>query len=188
MKNIWLLGDSIRMSYQPLVNDNLKDKANILGSEDNGRYSLYTLSSFERFLEELGPPDVIHWNNGLWDIGHDSLRAPVQFSINDYIKNLEFLIQKFLPFTSNIIWATTTPVKKYIPEDEEQWKWYNDEIDEYNKESKMLMNKYSIPINDLHLLVNRDIEKFICEDRLHLSDDGIKLCADAVCNILEKYI
>lgn len=188
MKNIWLLGDSIRLSYQPLVEMNLKNKANILGPSDNCRYSLYTLSSFERWLEELGTPDIIHWNNGLWDVGYDSLRAPEQFSINDYVNNLEFLIQKFQALKTKIIWATTTPVKTYNPSDKEQWKWYNHEIIDYNNAAINLINKYSIPINDLHALVNSDINKYISQDRLHLSEAGINLCADAVTKILLKLI
>ncbi|MBL1213149.1 MAG: SGNH/GDSL hydrolase family protein [Ignavibacteriae bacterium] len=188
MKNIWLLGDSIRLSYQPLVKANLKNKANIKGPSDNCRYSLYTLSSFESWLEELGTPDIIHWNNGLWDVGHDSLRAPEQFSITDYVKNLEFLIQKFKALDSKIIWASTTPVKTYKPADKEQWKWYNSEIAAYNNAAKTLMNNYSIPINDLHTLVNSDVNKYICEDRLHLSKAGIRLCADAVTKLILKFI
>lgn len=64
-----LLGDSIRMSYQPIVAELLAGRVDIVGSSDNCQYSLYTLSSLDR------------WINELHDAGHNLYRAPVQTCI-----------------------------------------------------------------------------------------------------------
>ena len=40
---VLLLGDSIRMSYQPYVACLLDGKAEVIGPTDNCQYSLYTL-------------------------------------------------------------------------------------------------------------------------------------------------
>ncbi len=39
MKNIILLGDSVRMQYQPVVAEKLSDIAAVSGPEENGRWS-----------------------------------------------------------------------------------------------------------------------------------------------------
>ena len=71
MKNILLLGDSIRMSYQPVVKEMLEGKANVYGPMDNGRWSGYTLNTLRFWLPQMPTPDIVHWNNGIWDMGDD---------------------------------------------------------------------------------------------------------------------
>ena len=39
MKQVLLLGDSIRMLYQPVVGEKLSDIAEVSGPEENGRWS-----------------------------------------------------------------------------------------------------------------------------------------------------
>ena len=85
---VLLLGDSIRMSYQPIVAEKMQGRAEVVGPADNCQFSLYTLSSLDRWIATLGQPDVVHWNNGLHDIGHNPNRAPVQFPSGSYIPAL----------------------------------------------------------------------------------------------------
>lgn len=107
---VLLLGDSIRMSYQPQVAELLDDKAVVLGPADNCQYSLYTLSSLDRWIGELGAPDIIHWNNGIHDAGHNPARSPVQIPIEMYRANLEFILERLTDLSPAVIWATSTPV------------------------------------------------------------------------------
>ena len=67
LPKVLLLGDSIRMSYQPHVARLLSDRAEVVGPVDNCQYSLYTLSSLDRWIAALGKPDIVHWNNGIHD-------------------------------------------------------------------------------------------------------------------------
>ena len=53
MKQVLLLGDSIRMQYQPVVGKKLADIAEVSGPEDNGRWSGYTLNSLRFWLPHL---------------------------------------------------------------------------------------------------------------------------------------
>ena len=78
---VLLLGDSIRGSYQALVTEILDGKAEVVGPAENGQFSLYTLSSLGRWINELGEPDIVHWNNGIHDCGHNPTRGPAQFSV-----------------------------------------------------------------------------------------------------------
>ncbi|MDP6380967.1 MAG: SGNH/GDSL hydrolase family protein, partial [Phycisphaerae bacterium] len=60
---VLLLGDSIRMSYAPVVAEALEGVADVVSPEDNGAHTLYTLYRLEAWLAQAGgTPDVIHWN------------------------------------------------------------------------------------------------------------------------------
>ena len=70
MKKLVLLGDSIRMiGYGPVVAENLKDEFETWQPADNGRFSKYTLRyvSYE-WVPHIKDADIIHWNNGIWDL------------------------------------------------------------------------------------------------------------------------
>ena len=105
---VLLLGDSIRISYQALVAEKLEGKAEVVGPADNCQYSLFTLSSLDRWIGELGQPDIVHWNNGLHDCGHNPARNPVQ--IRGHVsENLKFILNRLRGLTLNVLWATLTP-------------------------------------------------------------------------------
>lgn len=93
LPKLLLLGDSIRLSYQPLVADLLAGKAEVVGPRVNGRFALFTLTSLPDWIAELGRPDVIHWNNGIHDAGHHPKRRPVQIPLEDYAGNLRLTIE-----------------------------------------------------------------------------------------------
>ena len=175
-----LLGDSIRMSYQPEVTRLLDGRAEVVGPADNCQYSLYTLSSLNRWISELGSPDIVHWNNGIHDSGHNPARSPVQIPIDVYRANLEFILDRLTALTSKVIWATSTPVHPDWPFNDTGWSWRNEEIDQYNEVALELMQSRDVPVNDLHTLVWDNVSEFLSEDLLHLSDAGQKACAKAV--------
>ena len=186
--SVLLLGDSIRMSYQPLVAQKLEGSADVVGPEDNCQYSLYTLSSLDRWLNQLGVPDVAHWNNGIHDAGHNPNRSPVQIPIDVYRANLEFILNRLEQVSSQVIWATTTPVHPKRAFLADQWSWRNEEIDQYNAMAVRLMQKRGIPINDLHTLILSHVDRYLCEDQLHLSDEGMETCAEAVVTSVKPYL
>ena len=79
MKNVLLLGDSIRIGYDEFVQEALKDTAKVYYSDDNGRCTQYTLVSLMEIAALTGEPqkiDLIHWNNGHWDIAHYGKMPP----------------------------------------------------------------------------------------------------------------
>ena len=168
------------MSYQPLVAELLEDRATVVGPADNCQYSLYTLSSLDRWIQVLGKPDIVHWNNGIHDSGHNPARSPIQIPIEMYKANIELILDRLIEMTPNVIWATSTPVHPDRPFRETEWSWRNDEIDRYNEVAENLMKSRSVPINDLHALVAADVPTYLSEDQLHLSEAGKQACGRAV--------
>jgi lysophospholipase L1-like esterase len=181
MKNVLLLGDSIRLLYEPLVKEKLKGKADVYGPEENGRWSGYTLNSLRFWLPYLPKPDIVHWNNGLWDMGDDyGLGRP--FSLpEEYVSALERTIKVLYKLCGNnvkIIMATTTPTADTdiaAPH-------------EYNNLIREVAARYELEVNDLFSLVAADIPKYISSDRIHLTMDGAELAASQVAAFIERYI
>jgi isoamyl acetate esterase len=185
---VLLLGDSIRMSYQPLVAGMVASRASVVGPADNCQYSLYTLSSLDRWLDDLGRPDVIHWNNGLHDCGHNPNRSPVQIPLDTYCANLRFIGERLQQLTSSIVWASTTPAHPDRPFVASQWSWHNDEIQHYNQAALALMQQLQIQVNDLHSVVQPAPDELLAEDQLHLSAAGQQACAEAVVRALDCHL
>ena len=64
----------------------------------------------------------------------------------------------------------------------------NEDIEEYNKEAKDLLSGLGVEINDLYAPVAVDIKKFICQDMVHLTEEGGRLCAKQTAeNFLRGY-
>ena len=68
MKQVLLLGDSIRMFYQKNVAEKLGEEYNVFGPAENCRFAAYTHNTLRHWLPTFPKPDIIHWNNGLWDV------------------------------------------------------------------------------------------------------------------------
>lgn len=185
---VLLLGDSIRISYQPHVARLLHGKAEVVGPAENCQYSLYTLSSLERWIGTLGQPDIVHWNNGIHDSGHNPARSPVQIPIDMYRADLEFILNRLTALTEKVIWATTTPVHPDRPFSDTEWSWHNEEIDQYNDVARELMESRGVRINDLHTLVWNNVSRFLNKDQLHLSEAGQKACGRKVADYVSTFL
>jgi len=179
-----LLGDSIRKSYQLHVAGLLKDVADVAGSEENGQTAAHTLECLDRWIDELGRPDLVHWNNGIHDSGYKPNRDPIQYPIEEYLANLAAILSKLQKLTSRIIWASSTPVHRDRPFREDGWSWRNEEIVSYNSSATGLMVRNDIPINDLHRIVDSRMDDYMRGDLLHLNEAGQQACAQAVASII----
>ncbi len=186
---IMLLGDSIRMSYQPIVAEMLADRADVVGPAENGQFALYTLKRLGFWVEKFGVPDIVHWNNGIHDVGRCERRGPKQFSLDDYLTNLRFILEGLETLEAGrVIFALTTPVRDGADWTGREWSWRNDEIDTYNAAARAFMERKSVAINDLNAAVRTDPGRLLSEDDLHLSDAGRQTCAEAVVRTLEIHL
>lgn len=77
MKKVLLLGDSIMYGAKGLhgygyyVQQALKGTADVLFPNDNCQDSRFMLSCFDDLVDyPKDDIDVVHWNNGLWDVLH----------------------------------------------------------------------------------------------------------------------
>ena len=202
MKSVMLIGDSIRVNYQSVVERELNGEYTIWAPEENCRFAKYTLNELQRYAvyfskkkseeidaaklmpaidktENLIFPDIIHWNNGLWDTGIAYEEDGAFTSIDEYIRDMSRILRELRKMTDKIIFATTTPVKPGTHQ-------RNDIIQEYNERITEFMKQENVMVNDLGALVSENIEEYISEDKIHLSEKGKELCGKAVANCIRK--
>ena len=180
MNKILLLGDSIRLSYQQLVKEKLEGVAEVVGPEDNCRFAKYTLWNTGEWVTAFGKPDIIHWNNGIWDVFFLNKEMGIFTPIDEYKIYIGRVLKELRRTGAKIIWATTTPVREGAP-------CKNSDIDLYNAEANKIMRSENIDINDLNKVI-KEKDEYIAADNFHLSPEGIIVCAQACVDFLKKII
>ena len=96
MKKVVLLGDSIRyIGYGKKVVELLGDDFTVWQPDDNCRYSTYTLRLVFDSKDEIEGADVIHWNNGLWDVVNDFGDGPFS-PVDVYVTTMKRIAKSLL--------------------------------------------------------------------------------------------
>lgn len=176
MKKVVLLGDSIRLiGYGTKVPEMLGPEYTVWQPSDNGRYAQYTLHGvLEDWVDGIAGADIIHWNNGLWDMsvhGYDGVFTPLE-AYGDFIMRIAKALKKT---TGKIIFATTTPVRNHPLNNNEIARKYNEYI-------VPKLEAEGIIINDLYSLVSANLDDYIREDdSVHLTAAGIDACSRQIC-------
>lgn len=179
MKKVMLLGDSIRMGYQDEV-IRLLDGCSVWKPEENCRFAKYTLNSLRFWLNDCPKPDIIHWNNGIWDIKRLYDWDESFSSVEEYLHDMERVLKVLRSTGARIVFAATTPVRDGAVGLD------NGTISKYNEAIARLMTGEGIPVNDLYSVVYPSRDQYIVEDLVHLSEPGIAACAKAVAHAVKK--
>ena len=182
MKKVTLLGDSIRLiGYGTVVPQMLGEEYEVYQPDDNCRFVKYTLRMLFDLKDKIEGSDIIHWNNGLWDISTRLFGDGLVFtSEEEYVTNMLRVATLLKKMGKRIIFATTTPCH---PEYEYNDNWV---IARYNEIIVPKLQEMGIEINDLNAIVSQDILKYIREDdKIHLTEDGIEVCAKQVVKVIK---
>ncbi|MBQ4047927.1 MAG: hypothetical protein IJC93_06100 [Clostridia bacterium] len=154
MKNILLLGDSIRIGYDKSVQKALEGKANVFFPEDNCRFAAYLfrhLVDYRKLLPEGETADVVHWNAGLWDCLHlldEDVQTPIEI-YEYYIERICVRIRTLFP-QAKVIFATSTSV---VPEQMDVgFARRNEEIEAYNAAAVAIVTRHGFAVNDLYAM------------------------------------
>lgn len=181
MKKVVLLGDSIRgCGYGYRLPELLAPDFEVWQPGDNCRFVKYTLRMLYECREEMKDADIIHWNCGCWDVC-DILGDGQAFTpLDEYVENavrVSTLLQKITPA---VIFATTVPARPECPgHDVERTKLYNDTV-------VAALKKQGVIINDMFTPLVGDRYRYICDDLLHLSEEGAVLCTNLTADIIRQ--
>ena len=156
MKNLLLIGDSIRMGYDKSVRKTLEGKANVIFPEENCRFASYLLRNFHEYLKDVKGEDVdvVHWNAGLWDclrLFEEEPHTPIEVYAY-YIDRLCIRIKKICP-NAKVIFATSTKVLS--EKMDKNFKRYNEEIQKYNDAAVEVVKKHGFLVNDLYAVSDK---------------------------------
>lgn len=182
MVSVLLLGDSIRMYCEDTVRTMLGDEYAVYSPTDNCKFSTLTLNSLQAWLKDIPTPQIIHWNNGLWDTARVYEEDGCFTSPELYETNLRRILRELKKTGAKIIFATTTPTDPKKAEKHEGMSvHYIQDIIEYNKIAVKIMAENGIPVNDLFAVVDGKQDAFIRQDDLiHPTEEGVEALAKQI--------
>lgn len=159
MKNILLIGDSIRMGYDRAVAERLTGLANVYFPDENCRFAQYILRAVNLWKENNNWPtdmDLIHWNAGLWDcirIFGDEPLSPLPV-YRDFIVRVHKRIRQLFP-DAKIAFATSTPIdeERFRRDHNGKYERYNREIDAYNAAAVEALTALGESVDDLNAVM-----------------------------------
>ena len=203
MKNVFLIGDSIRYGavsnpdyqtenspgYGVYVKEMLDGVANVYAPDENCRFAQYTLRYLYDWSKaiECDKIDVVHWNNGLWDvlrINGDEPLTPIDM-YEKMICRVHSAIKKTFP-NAKIIFALSTAVVEEWARDD--FKRYNSDIEKYNEVARRVLEERGVIINDLYK-ISAAFDNSLHADWVHFNEEGSKILAQAVAKVIgENYV
>lgn len=194
MKNVLLLGDSVRQNYQEYVRERLHGVADVYYPNDNGRFCQYTLRYMHEWVGALSQHgkikfDIVHFNCGLWDILRLSNENKPFTGEEQYAELLKRITDriKFLCPGAHIIFALTTKViepgfEPGISVGERR----NVDIEKYNGIAERVFGALHIEIDDLWSVSNA-ISDEAHSDMVHFETKlGMEALGNQVVNCLKK--
>ena len=165
--------------------------------------------SYWKVALSLPEIDVVHWNNGLWDVLHlnaasggrdgeaegktispPNVSAKFHFDADPltppdiyryYIGRVFTRIRQLFP-CAEVVFATTTPVI------EEQANWAyrsNSEIDDYNRIAREVLVPHGVSINELGDFARKNCGA-LHRDWVHYNDEGSSMLADEIIAFFER--
>ena len=185
MTNVILIGDSIRMSYQPVVRRELAGAAEVWGPEENGGDSENVLAHLEAWVLSRGPA-LVHLNCGLHDLKTPFDSEQRQVPLDRYRGNLEQIFRRITEADRlQLIWATITPVNQHRHHEARDFDRFERDVTDYNAAARHVARQFNVPINDLHALVEQHgRDELLGEDGVHFTETGQQVLGQEVANFL----
>lgn len=181
-KTVLLLGDSIRISYGAHVRELMKSRADVVYPGENCMFTYYTLRMIWKWTALVDDPksvDVVHFNNGLWDLGQRDGRdclTPVDVYAST-LRRIAAELRHFFP-NARIIFATTTPINETVVC--EQHTKGNAEVERYNAAAREALSGNVDAVNDLYAFVRDNGVDRHYKDIVHFNDEGSRMLAAQV--------
>ena len=196
MKNVLLLGDSIRQNYQGYVRETLLDVADVRFPNDNGRFGFYTLRYVYEWIYALSREqnitfDIIHFNVGLWDVlrlSSDNATFTTKEQYADILKRIYKRIKMYCPNATIIFATTTTVIEPGFAPGIEIGERRNSDIEEFNKIALDVFSNTDVIIDDLYS-VSLSMSDNCHSDDVHFeTSEGIAILGQAVAQSIKNVI
>lgn len=197
MKNVLLIGDSIRLGYQSRLQEILGENVKIYAPQENCRFTKYALWGMFSWYDGFGRPkiDAAQWNNGIWDIHRVTADGQLFTPIDEYEEYQRRMVIQMRSYTDKVIFANSTPGGKAldaqhpinplvnteqnfgkVPLTARMDEW-NADIKRYNERAEKVMKEMNVPVNDFYSAIMADTEKYVCADGVHMTPEGYDLLA-----------
>jgi hypothetical protein len=183
-KNILIIGDSISKCYSNNVCGYMPKGYAVYRNKNNALDS----SSGRRRLDlwvDKRHWDLVYFNFGLHDIIHDRVIRPScvdsecklqRTSAESYKANLKSILFSLKKYSSNIVYATTTP---FLP-DVKGWLRVPGDVQLYNSMALEVMEGQQIIVDDLYSLMIDKLPELQVKEDVHFKPEGCKVLANQV--------
>lgn len=194
MKKVLLLGDSIRMGYDEFVKEQLAGEFEVFYDDlDNGRFAAYTLWQTNQFFKHQGHFDIVHFNNGYWDMNVEAPMTTAIHPVDEYVYFLGRILAEIRRNGAVPIFATSVPIlseeegRKLSQEGVRTFTYKNEWVLEYNEAATRFMKSEGVMINDLYTFCKEnDPFCFKGPDLLHLTEEGYRRCAEKTAEAIRE--
>ena len=177
---ITFIGDSIREQYAPRVAELLGEGYEIWQPSENCRFAKYIYRGLFDWTRYMSGSDIIHFNAGLWDMCNlfgDGPFSTEEEYVRDMLRVADMLKRRY---NAVLVFATTTPAERTN-------KFYDDGIvDRFNSLIVPKLEEMGVIINDLNSLVSEDTDRYIRDDGVHLSPEGIEVSARRTAELIRS--
>jgi len=187
MKEVILIGDSIRMGYKPFVEEALSGKANVWAPEKNGGTSENILNHLDEWVLSH-QADVIHLNAGLHDIKKDFDATENNIPIAQYADNVRSILNGIKEGSSaRLIWALTTPVNEKWHHENKGFDRFEADVTAYNQAAAEIANECGVEIHDLYqVIMDAGRDEILTKDGVHFTPEGSALLGKKVAEFVIK--
>lgn len=186
LPRVLIIGDSISMGYTLDTRAMLKGVANLHRPPTNCGPTTRGIEQLDDWLG-TGKWDVIHFNWGLHDLKYmneqgklvDVDKGQQQVPIDQYVENLDKLVQRLKKTGARLIWRNTTPVPEgargRVPGDSVR----------YNEAAAKVMAKHEVQIHDLYSFAKKHEKEIQRKADVHYTREGSKKLAEEVVKVIK---
>lgn len=178
MRRVLLLGDSIRMRYQPYVREALSEHAVVMGPAENCETSRKLRARVAEWLQESGP-EVVHVNSGLHDIRIDPGCMSPQVPLPEYVDNLRHVFRALVASGAAVIWASSTPIDEHLHSKNKLSRRRVADLLAYNSAALEVVREMRLGFHDLFGVMASARASLLQEDGVHYTDEGYRLMAES---------
>ena len=193
LPKVVLIGDSIRMSYAPIVAKQLEGKAVIVEAKANGGDSSNVLAHLKEWaISEQ--PEIVHFNCGIHDTKKDKTNGTFQTPPEKYATNLKKIVETIRKETkAKVIFATTTPIvdeRAAKQREKASYELLDASTVQYNEIALRVMKELDVPVDDVRAAAGTgdELGKRMSNDGVHFTDEGRKKLGMAVAEFIERQL
>ena len=195
MKNVLLMGDSIRQNYQNYVKERLAGVAQVRFPNDNGKFCQLTLRYVYEWIRALRVDgqdfDIVHFNCGLWDVLRLSNEDRTFTDKEQYAELLVRIVDriKYCCPKAKIIFALSTSViEPGFEPGEAVAVRRNLDIQEFNEAAVQVLTDRVDYINDLWKVSIKLPEEAHSDDVHYETSMGIVALGEQVISALKMFL
>ena len=189
MKEVVLIGDSIRMGYQAFVERELKNEVRLWWPDENGGTSRNILDHLDEWVFSRRPA-LAHINCGLHDLKKERGSSEALVPLDEYGENVAKIFASIADRTdAKVVWATTTPVNQQWHHENKPFDRFEDDVIAYNRKALAAAERLGVAVNDLYaVMAQAGADSYLTPDGVHFSDAGYALLGKAVADAIRRHL